>query len=135
MVILMDPQLSLLVQVLPSTDSKALATWSKENAKVITWVLNSIDPSLIVALQAYTATSDMWAHLNKIHHQTNKARKFHLDSEIVKYSQGDKSVQEYFNGFSPYGPNGTLCSFKPSLLDLCLKLSNYKRKLTLASFL
>ena len=41
----------------------------------------------------------MWAHLKKVYHQTNKAWKFHLDSEIAKYSQGDKTVQEYFNGF------------------------------------
>ena len=82
-----------------TTDSKGLATWSKENAKVVTWILNSIDPSLAVALQAYTTATDMWAHLKKVYHQTNKARKFHLDSEIAKYTQGDKSVHEYFNGF------------------------------------
>ena len=46
-----------------TTDSKNLATWSKENARVITWILNSIDPSLVVALHAYTAATDMWAHL------------------------------------------------------------------------
>ena len=82
-----------------STDTKALATWSKENAKVITWILNSIDPSLAIALQAYTTASDMWGHLKNVYHQTNKAREFHLDSEITKFSQGDKSVQAYFNGF------------------------------------
>ena len=82
-----------------TTDSKSLANWSKENAKVVTWILNSIDSSLAVALQAYTTAADMWAHLKKVYHQTNKARKFHLDSEIAKYTQGDKSVQEYFNGF------------------------------------
>ena len=86
-------------QITSATDSKSLATWSKENAKVITWILNSIDPSLAVALQAYTTAADMWAHLKKVYHQTNKARKFHLDSEIAKYAQGDKTVQEYFNGF------------------------------------
>ena len=75
-----------------TTDSKALATWSKENAKVVTWMVNSFDPFLVVALHAYIATSDMWAHLKKIYHQTNKAQKFHLDSEIAKYSQGDKFV-------------------------------------------
>ena len=56
-----------------TTDSKALATWSKENTKVITWMLNSIDSSLVVALQAHTTAADMWAHLKKIYHQTNKA--------------------------------------------------------------
>lgn len=52
-----------------------------------------------MALQAYTTAADMWAHLKKIYHQTNKAQKFHLDSEIAKFTQGDRSVQEYFNGF------------------------------------
>eukprot|EP00268_Persea_americana_P010392 TRINITY_DN14227_c0_g1_i9.p1 TRINITY_DN14227_c0_g1~~TRINITY_DN14227_c0_g1_i9.p1 ORF type:complete len:116 (-),score=6.66 TRINITY_DN14227_c0_g1_i9:5-352(-) len=75
-----------------TTDSKGLATWSKENARVVTWILNSIDPSLAVALQAYTTAADMWAHLKKVYHQTNKARKFHLHSEIAKYTQGDKFV-------------------------------------------
>ena len=49
-----------------ATDTKALSTWSKENAKVITWVLNSNDPSLAIALQAYNAAADMWAHLRKV---------------------------------------------------------------------
>ena len=75
-----------------TTDSKGLATWSKENAKVVTWILNSIDRSLAVALQVYTTAADMWAHLKKVYHQTNKARKFHLHSEIAKYTQGDKFV-------------------------------------------
>ena len=66
---------------------------------MITWILNSIDPSLAVALQAYATAAKMWAHLKKIYHQTNKARKFHLDSEIAKFTQGDRSVHEYFNGF------------------------------------
>ena len=69
-----------------TTDTKALAIWSKENAKVITWILNSIDPSLAIALQAYTTAFDMWGHLKKVYHQTNKARKFQLDSEIAKFS-------------------------------------------------
>ena len=75
-----------------STDTKALSAWSKDNAKVITWILNSIDPSVAIALQAYTTAADTWAHLKTVYHQTNKARKFHLDNEIAKFSQGDKSV-------------------------------------------
>ena len=89
-----------------TTDTKALSTQSKENAKVVTWVLNSIDHSLAITLQAYTAAAD--PHLKKVYHQTNKAREFNLDSEIAKYSQGDKSVQT-LTAFSPCGLNGILC--------------------------
>ena len=41
----------------------------------------------------------MWDHLKKLYHQTNKEKKFHLDTELARYYQGDKSVQEYYSGF------------------------------------
>ena len=41
----------------------------------------------------------MWNHLRKLYHQTNKAGKFYLDTELAKYCHGDKNVQEYYNGF------------------------------------
>ena len=41
----------------------------------------------------------MWSHLWKIYYQTNKARKYYINNELAKYSHGDKSVQEYYNGF------------------------------------
>eukprot|EP00268_Persea_americana_P025756 TRINITY_DN25109_c1_g1_i1.p1 TRINITY_DN25109_c1_g1~~TRINITY_DN25109_c1_g1_i1.p1 ORF type:complete len:194 (+),score=28.25 TRINITY_DN25109_c1_g1_i1:528-1109(+) len=82
-----------------TADEKAVATWNQNNAKVVTWILNSVDPSLSMSLQAFTKASDMWNPMKKLYHQTNKARKFHLDTELVKYCQGDKTAQEYYNGF------------------------------------
>lgn len=35
----------------------------------------------------------------KIYHQTNKARKFYLDSELAKFCQGERTIQEYYSGF------------------------------------
>ena len=80
-------------------EEKAKATWIQNNSKVVTWILNSIDTSIILSLQSYTKASDMWSHLKKIYHQTNKVRKYHIDTEIAKYNQGDKGVQEYYNVF------------------------------------
>ncbi|XXG90666.1 hypothetical protein AAC387_Pa12g2380 [Persea americana] len=72
-----------------TVDEKAVATWNQNNAKVVTWILNSVDPSLSMSLQAFTKASDMWNHMKKLNHQTNKARKFHLDTELAKYCQVD----------------------------------------------
>lgn len=41
----------------------------------------------------------MWNHLHKLYHQVNNARKTHLETELAKYIQGDKTVQDYYNGF------------------------------------
>eukprot|EP00268_Persea_americana_P001630 TRINITY_DN10493_c0_g1_i1.p1 TRINITY_DN10493_c0_g1~~TRINITY_DN10493_c0_g1_i1.p1 ORF type:complete len:147 (+),score=20.06 TRINITY_DN10493_c0_g1_i1:813-1253(+) len=81
------------------TEDKSIAIWNQRNAKVVTWILNSVDPSFTMALQAFTKASDMWTHMKKIYHQQNKARRFHLDTELAKYYQNDKNVQEYYNGF------------------------------------
>ena len=79
--------------------AKTLATWNQNNTKVVTWILNSVDPSISLALQAYTTASDMWVHLKNLYQQANKARRFHLDTEFAKYCQNDKTVHQYYSGF------------------------------------
>lgn len=80
-------------------DAEERHTWSQNNSKVVTWILNSIDPSISLSLHSYKKASEMWTHLKTLYHQTNKARKYYIDTELAKYSQGDKSVQQYYNGF------------------------------------
>jgi len=41
----------------------------------------------------------MWEHLLKVCHQDNTACRFQLEYEIVSYTQGNLSIQEYFSGF------------------------------------
>ena len=59
----------------------------------------SINPNISSSLQAFEKASDMWTHPRKLYHQVNNARKFFLDTKLAKYSQGDRFVQEYQNGF------------------------------------
>ena len=80
-------------------DDKNAATWVQNNSKVVTWILNSIDSSLSISLQSFSKASEMWFHLQSIYHQVNKARKFYFDSKLAKYNQGDRTFQEYYNGF------------------------------------
>eukprot|EP00268_Persea_americana_P045371 TRINITY_DN4622_c0_g1_i1.p1 TRINITY_DN4622_c0_g1~~TRINITY_DN4622_c0_g1_i1.p1 ORF type:complete len:229 (+),score=31.44 TRINITY_DN4622_c0_g1_i1:829-1515(+) len=83
----------------PTDDAKFAATWSQNNSKVVTWILNSSESNISSSLQAFKKASDMWDHLKKLYHQANKARQFHLETELVKYGQGDKTVQDYYNGY------------------------------------
>lgn len=63
------------------------------------WILNSIESSIALSLQSFSKANNMWNHLHKLYHQTNKAREFYLDTELAKYCQGDNIVEEYFSGF------------------------------------
>ena len=85
--------------VKPTDGDKSIATWSQNNSKVVTLILNSIESNISLSLQAFKKASDKWNHLKKLYHQPNKAREFHLGTELAKYGQGDKSVQDYSNGY------------------------------------
>ena len=61
-------------------DDKSTATWDQNNSKVVTWILNSIDPSITNSLQSFSTAAEMWLHWKSIYQQVNKARKFYLDS-------------------------------------------------------
>lgn len=58
-----------------------------------------VAPHISLKLRAYQKVVGMWKHLKKIYHQENDDRKFQLNIEIGDYSQGEKSIQEYYYGF------------------------------------
>lgn len=66
---------------------------------MISWILSSVEEHILISLQSYDKASEMWTHLCKLYVQTNNARKFYVDLELAKYTQGDRNVQEYYNGF------------------------------------
>lgn len=65
----------------------------------MTWILGSVDQTLVPNLRPYKTSKDMWEYLKKVYNQDNSAKRFQLEYEIAKYSQGDLYVQEFFSGF------------------------------------
>ena len=72
--------------------------WNQNNTKVVTWIANSIEPQIAISLQSFTKAFEKWNHIKKLYHQT-RAIKFYPDTELAKYCQGDKSVEEFYTGF------------------------------------
>ncbi|KAH9780093.1 protein kinase domain-containing protein [Citrus sinensis] len=65
----------------------------------MTWIMGSIDQSLILNLKLHKTAKDMWEYLKKVYNQDNTAKRSHLEYEIARYSQGNLSIQNYFSGF------------------------------------
>lgn len=76
-----------------------LSQWKINNAKVINWMLATVDPHIATNLRAYKTAAGMWKYLEKVYHQTSDARRFQLENELAAYNQGDRSIQEYYSGF------------------------------------
>ncbi|XP_038678926.1 uncharacterized protein LOC119980334 [Tripterygium wilfordii] len=81
------------------TDPTKLASWNVKNARVMTWMLGSVDPLIVLNLRPYKTAKSMWEYLKKVYHQDNSARRFQLEYEIACYSHGNLSIQDFFSGF------------------------------------
>ena len=67
-------------------DENELAKWEVQDAKVISWLLGTIEPHLVTNLRCFSTTKALWAYLHRIYHQDNSAWKFQLEMKINSYS-------------------------------------------------
>ncbi|XP_031265933.1 uncharacterized protein LOC116124354 [Pistacia vera] len=81
-------------------DVSKLAQWQTKDARVMTWILGSMDPIIVLNLRPCKTAKSMWEYLKKVYNQDNIARCSQLEYEIASYTQGDLSIQDYFSGFN-----------------------------------
>ena len=83
----------------PEEDDKKILAWKTKDAKIKTWLLGSVESHFILNLKPCKNAREMWEYLQKIYQQGNAARRFQLELEISQFTQGTRSIQEYYNGF------------------------------------
>ncbi|KAJ0095189.1 hypothetical protein Patl1_15657 [Pistacia atlantica] len=81
------------------TDPKELSLWESKDAKIASWLLNSIEPHMVNNLRGFTTVKAMWDYLRQIYYQDNSARKFQLELDIGNYRQGNLSIEQFYSGF------------------------------------
>ncbi|KAF8401977.1 hypothetical protein HHK36_012928 [Tetracentron sinense] len=83
---------------LPKPDKPTeLAEWKIKNGKIVTWILDSVEKSIAVGLTPHKTAQAMWDHLKVIYQQSNEARLYRLEQELTQLSQGDRTVQAFYN--------------------------------------
>ncbi|KAG6470074.1 hypothetical protein ZIOFF_071126 [Zingiber officinale] len=80
-------------------NAKDLGQWETKDARIISWLLGSIEAHMVNNLRPFNTTKEMWDYLKRIYHQDNIARRFQLELEIGNLSQGDLSIEQYYSGF------------------------------------
>ncbi|XP_060182436.1 uncharacterized protein LOC132612116 [Lycium barbarum] len=81
----------------PNEDKEKLV-WHANNARVISWILNSVHVGVALSLRLFNLASEMWKHLKNLYAQCNHARDFELEHTLSEYKQGDKDIQNYYSG-------------------------------------
>lgn len=80
-------------------DKVAHAKWVVKDAQVMSWVLGSVDPNIVLNLRPYKTAATMWNYLKKVYNQNNAARRFQLEHDIALFKQDSLSISEFYSQF------------------------------------
>eukprot|EP00268_Persea_americana_P004183 TRINITY_DN11319_c0_g1_i1.p1 TRINITY_DN11319_c0_g1~~TRINITY_DN11319_c0_g1_i1.p1 ORF type:complete len:263 (-),score=23.88 TRINITY_DN11319_c0_g1_i1:1121-1909(-) len=81
------------------TDVEKLAKWEIDDVKIISWILNSVELHFVLNLCSYPTAKEIWNYLKRVYNQEISARRFQLGCDLSEYSQGNKTIEEYYAGF------------------------------------
>ena len=56
-------------------DAVLIDTWEANNAKIITWINNSVEHSIGTQLAKYETAKEVWDHLQRLFTQSNFAKR------------------------------------------------------------
>ncbi|KAJ9675925.1 hypothetical protein PVL29_024747 [Vitis rotundifolia] len=65
----------------------ALSKWEIKDARVMTWILSSVKPHLVLNLRPYKTAAAMWNYLHTVYNQDNSAKRFQLEYEMANFTQ------------------------------------------------
>ena len=89
----------------PAANSPLFPYWQWCNDMVLSWLLNSLHKSIRDNILFCEKASDMWNELSERYGQSNKARLFQAQKEILCISQADLDIAGYFNKAKKHGMN------------------------------
>lgn len=51
------------------TDLKEFSSWSSKDAKIVSWLLSSIEPHMVSNLQSFTTAKEMWDYFRHVYYK------------------------------------------------------------------
>jgi len=75
-------------------------TWEANNAKIITWINNSVEHSIGTQLVKYETTNEVWDHLQRLFTQSNFTKQYQLENDIRALHQKNMSIQEFYSSMT-----------------------------------
>ena len=81
-------------------DVVMIYTWETNNAKMITWINNSVEHFISTQLAKYETTKGVWDHLQKLFTQSNFAKQYQLEDDIRAIHQKNMSIQEFYSAMT-----------------------------------
>ena len=67
--------------------AETLSQWTIKDPRVMTWILCSVEPHLVLNLRPCKIVAGMWNYLNTVYNQDNSAKRFRMEYELANFTQ------------------------------------------------
>jgi uncharacterized membrane protein YgcG len=115
------------------TDATKISKWIKEDAQIMTWLWNSLDPDVFNNVSYLESSKDIWDTLHLMYSSEENITRIHeLYQDMFSLQQGDRSIEEYFSLLQ--GMWDELNVYQPLSTDL-QKQQKYREEFRVAKFL
>jgi hypothetical protein len=115
------------------TDATKISKWIKEDAQIMTWLWNSLEPDVFNNVSYLESSKDIWDTLHLMYSsEVNITRIHELYQDMFSLQQGDRSIEEYFSLLQ--GMWDELNVYQPLSTDL-QKQQKYREEFRVAKFL
>jgi hypothetical protein len=80
------------------TDATKIPQWLQEDAQIMTWLWNSLEPEVFNNVSYLESSKDIWDTLHLMYSSEENITRIHeLYQDMFSLQQGDRSVEEYFS--------------------------------------
>uniref|UniRef100_A0A2N9E974 Uncharacterized protein n=1 Tax=Fagus sylvatica TaxID=28930 RepID=A0A2N9E974_FAGSY len=87
------------------TDATKLPKWLQEDAQIMTWLWNSLEPDVFNNVSYLESSKDIWDTLHLMYSFEENLTQIHeLYQDMFSFQQGDRSVEEYFSLLQDLAP-------------------------------
>jgi len=80
----------------PAANSPSHGLWQRNNAMVLSWLLNSLSENIRNSVLYFDTARALWNDLEGRFGQSNKARLFQVQKEFLCLTQGDLDIASYY---------------------------------------
>ncbi|CAN0917805.1 hypothetical protein LINGRAHAP2_LOCUS30525 [Linum grandiflorum] len=82
--------------VTTAINSTEVETWNTNNAKVLSWLISSVDLEIALTFRSFTTATEVWAHLKEVYSRMSTSKLFDLEYELSNLVQGELDVNQYY---------------------------------------
>ncbi|CAN1774740.1 hypothetical protein LINPERHAP1_LOCUS13064, partial [Linum perenne] len=73
-----------------------IASWEMADARVLSYIIGSVDSSIALSLRSFPTSAAVWSHLQATYSHVSASRLFDLEFALANLSQGELDVNLYY---------------------------------------